>query len=769
VVRITVLFLSLLIIAGPNTPSQAAPSGEKARITAMVGSVEVRSGESATWRKARVGMPVVSGWDIRTYLESTAEITFESGTVVKVGENTVLTISRLMNNQEAGVEKSTIKVASGKVWGNVKKLAGSRSEFDFETPTAVASIRGTRLGVFVEHERTQVDVYEGIVLVRKKDSNRSVPLMMSNRAVVSAGSEDIEVIEFKKLKKNDSGDSASAPVDPFSTPSSQKDSTIHGTQPSDTASPEKPAQGAYLQIMSPVDKSIVKETPVVIKGKSKFGATVVILDKVIDVGNDGTFSSMIDLKPGTNIFPVFADYKGIVNTIELNVEYRPPVLLNVNNLTNNMEINSRDITVDLEVSEGARFSVNGREGEKRVYLSEGSNIITVEAWDQWNSRLTRKFVVIYRQPESFELNVASPIQGATIREPMIVVTGSTAAGAQVAVNNIPVQTGPDGFFTAKVPIPDEPQEYEINVIAKYDGKEITVTRHVTYNPVQGKLILEMVTPLDNQKIQSKLVHVSGKTSPRATVTVNGHTAMVNSSGVFTTDIMVSEMDIGDMNLEVVARYRDDEVSRSIPVNVDVGSSQINVSAPILSVQPQGIPATRNGRLLLHAVDRTPDDQITFSATVNGATEQITTVSGGNEYVNLSEGKNSYSIKATDKAGNISTIISGQVYCLPGPLTITVNDPSENPYIIRGLPPLPRGYSTPEQDIDIEIDDGIGGVPETIKYCKITGNGQTLLLRSSRDYHYTGKVPLFKGGNVYIIQVEDIAGNVITHRLDIQLY
>ena len=110
----------------------------------LIGKVEVRSKATASWRPAKVGMTVKANWDIRSFMESEVEVTFENGSKVKIGENTVVTLSRLIYNKEKTSSKSTINIMTGKVWANVKKLTATQSEFDFETPTAVASIRGTR-------------------------------------------------------------------------------------------------------------------------------------------------------------------------------------------------------------------------------------------------------------------------------------------------------------------------------------------------------------------------------------------------------------------------------------------------------------------------------------------------------------------------------------------------------------------------------------------------------------------------------------------------
>ena len=132
-------------------------------------------------------MVVKMGSDIRTYVESGTDVELESGTVIKIGENTVVSLEKLLQNKKNDVSNTSMKVVTGKVWANVKKLTNTKSEFDFETPTAVASIRGTRLGVSVDIQGTAVDVYEGLVLVREKSTGKTVTVATNGSAIVHAG------------------------------------------------------------------------------------------------------------------------------------------------------------------------------------------------------------------------------------------------------------------------------------------------------------------------------------------------------------------------------------------------------------------------------------------------------------------------------------------------------------------------------------------------------------------------------------------------------
>ncbi|HEX2958439.1 MAG TPA: FecR domain-containing protein [Chitinispirillaceae bacterium] len=789
----TIAGLMIVVLFGAGV-SQSIE--QNAKITQLVGSVEVRSGEKVTWRSARIGMPVRQSWDIRTLLESSAEITLETGTVLKIGENTVVSLSELNKNEKQNTTQSSIKVVTGQMWANVKKISNTQSKMDFETPTAVASIRGTRLGIEVNREKTRIDVYEGLVAVRTRNSNQTISVKPNFRAEVMSSSNTITVMEFKDIKTDTTQGSVVGPSDPFVSGNGSdsgsvldSDSTKYEKdQPyinadtmlnNDTVKADSGSSGLQrsndentVQIVSPVSGSIVLETPVIIRGKTTAGASLKIANKTVDVGADGAFAEILDLKPGKNTFSVNSFYNGKNVTQQFTIEYHPKLELSVQNIENNMEVTSKNIKLDISVSENAKFSVNGKEGEVNLTLVQGKNTIIVEAWDQWNTRTVQQFIVVYKPTDKFTLNIISPLNGQKTNEPYIQVTGSTSAGAKVYVNKIIIQAGRDGFFSSRIPIANEPQTYVMEIRAESGGEEIIEERSVVYQPEKQKLVLDVTSPQNNQTVDRKILKVTGKTNPQSQVIVNDISAPVMTSGTFTYEILLQEKDIGEFPIEIITRNEDQEISKTVNVTVNGKSNQINTSVPQCIVQAKGQQAVRMPTINIQALDRTPEDNLTIEIKNNGITELITTESGKNEQYSLLEGKNQYSIFVRDMADNVSNSVSGVLYYLPGPLTISFIEPSENPMYAQGVPPMPGSNFIKEKfkpvHVVIEIEDEIGNIPETIKYVKMIGNGQTVLLRNNNDYIYKGDVPVVRGNNSYTAFVEDLAGNTISSRLDITI-
>ncbi len=891
--------LSFLVILSVGFAGRGQGAAEqRLRVKTLVGTAEVRAANGASWRPARVGMPVKTGWDIRTFVESSMELRFESGTVLRIGENSVVTLSNLSKDQQADATNSRVKVATGEVWGNVQKLVNKKSKFDFETPTAVASIRGTRLGIAVKEGATAIDVYEGAVAVKRKGSTRESMLTEKTRAVIRDDSRDIEVVPFDHASGAAQDTTLPPPVDPFartdslavdSANSGSVDSTVADSAAAaldsaefspdsaagtvdttaqggidatlrsaavdslvDSVSSEAPA--LELSIREPRNGAVVSSKTVTVQGATAPGASVRIGDLAVSAGMDGAFAGEITLEPGVNAVTIVAQNAEARQTAELSLEWYPPLSFQPRNLSDNMEVASSELNVDLELSEGAQYSmtVNDRESANPLQLEPGKNVIRITAWDQWDNVVTQAYTVIYRQTRELYVSLTAPRNGAALPEPSVQVTGATLPGAEVTVNNVAVRPDAAGLFRALINLTGSGPEHTIEVSARLDGQEATVERTVSvqqrlalniitphdnmvitrpfiqitgrtspgarlmvddapvianaeggfnhqvyvpdeegeytfeivaqtgdsrlfeqrtvrYQPPRQPLSLTVTTPADGQAISRPFVKVIGHTSGRAAVRVNGRAAAVSTAGAFSANIPVTERDIGDYPLEITASNDEEEIAEHRTVEIDVASAQINTSPPSIAVSGQNQIASRTDELLIQAMDRTPDDQITVTVEINGSNDELALDPGGSERVRLVEGKNAYTVRARDRAGNQSPPVSGERYYLPGPLAIEINEPFDNPYVIDDLPPMPRGAEDLSLELEVEIDDGIGSAPETIKYCRVTVNGAAMLLKQRSRYVYGDRIPVRRGANTAIIVAEDIAGNKATETLQIEIH
>ena len=101
---------------------------EWATVKSLVGKAEVRSSESGKWREARVGMRIKMEWDVRTHLESSLELVFPSKTMIKMGENSTISLSTLFNDKDSTNAKSKIEVTSENDSINVITITEEKSK-----------------------------------------------------------------------------------------------------------------------------------------------------------------------------------------------------------------------------------------------------------------------------------------------------------------------------------------------------------------------------------------------------------------------------------------------------------------------------------------------------------------------------------------------------------------------------------------------------------------------------------------------------------------
>jgi len=117
---------------------------------------------------AKNGFVAQSGSTIKTEEGASAILYFSDGSVTHLDESTTLIIlphSKVQQNDKDGIiTKIRLKLTSGKIWNKVARLA-SESEFNIETTSAIAGVRGTEFGI---DENSELIVLSGSVAARKK-------------------------------------------------------------------------------------------------------------------------------------------------------------------------------------------------------------------------------------------------------------------------------------------------------------------------------------------------------------------------------------------------------------------------------------------------------------------------------------------------------------------------------------------------------------------------------------------------------------------------
>lgn len=129
-----------------------------ARVTKLVGTLNLVEGKS--WHLLSKNAIIKVNQRIKTAKNSKAELTFSDGKIVRLSENTDVTL--IKSKKE---EHSIIKILTGKLWSNIKNVGSGR--FAVQGPTAVLAVMGTTFEVEAEPKQTDLSVFEGSVGVQQ--------------------------------------------------------------------------------------------------------------------------------------------------------------------------------------------------------------------------------------------------------------------------------------------------------------------------------------------------------------------------------------------------------------------------------------------------------------------------------------------------------------------------------------------------------------------------------------------------------------------------
>ncbi len=133
-----------------------------AQLVVEQGSANVKTKDSSFTIKANENVEtayIPSGSEIETQQNSIAHVIFPDNSIMSIDQNTKVQIN--YNDK-----KISIFQIAGNTWHRVKKLINI-TDYSVETPTALASVRGTIFGVQINQDETSVYVKEHTVEVAK--------------------------------------------------------------------------------------------------------------------------------------------------------------------------------------------------------------------------------------------------------------------------------------------------------------------------------------------------------------------------------------------------------------------------------------------------------------------------------------------------------------------------------------------------------------------------------------------------------------------------
>lgn len=167
--KILVCTLSLLVVS--LFSAQAAEKQGKAEVRAIRGTAKYSTG-GGQWMPLKVGTVLRSGSIVQTASASSVDLFLgQNGPVVRVTEDTMMGFDKLSLNTEDSTIETQLDLKSGRILGNVKKLAGA-SRYEIKTPTGVAGIRGSEYDISANGTFTIV-TGEGYIKYTPDFGNRS--------------------------------------------------------------------------------------------------------------------------------------------------------------------------------------------------------------------------------------------------------------------------------------------------------------------------------------------------------------------------------------------------------------------------------------------------------------------------------------------------------------------------------------------------------------------------------------------------------------------
>ena len=143
-------------------------------ITYAEGDVKLTKKGNSTSDKLLSNVVVYPGDVIKTGNNGRVELIINRESVVRMKENTELTIETFRDMKEKK-GKTSLNFSLGSVWSKLKKFKDKISRFELELPTAIAGVHGTVYQTTVNNDKSaEVKVYNGEVAVSGKQKKKAI-------------------------------------------------------------------------------------------------------------------------------------------------------------------------------------------------------------------------------------------------------------------------------------------------------------------------------------------------------------------------------------------------------------------------------------------------------------------------------------------------------------------------------------------------------------------------------------------------------------------
>lgn len=195
IIPIIAIILIVILFLFIQSPVEASDESH-AQLIIEYGIVDVKQ-VGGPWSSAENGMLLYQSDTIRTGENSSASIILFKSSIIRLDSNTEVTLREIVDEVETNV---SIDQNSGRTWNTVRKISGI-DNYEVQTPTTVASVRGTSFLVNVTKEGgTSYGVVNGSLNVSsKKNGTIFDTIKLKENESVKVDPENIT----KKLKKEE--------------------------------------------------------------------------------------------------------------------------------------------------------------------------------------------------------------------------------------------------------------------------------------------------------------------------------------------------------------------------------------------------------------------------------------------------------------------------------------------------------------------------------------------------------------------------------------
>ncbi|WP_456409230.1 FecR domain-containing protein [Caldithrix abyssi] len=161
------------------------------KVTFPIGKNFLQHAGQLDWQPVKYHMPVLEKDRLKTGKQSRCEITFKNKKVMRIGENSVISITRdKMGNEQ-------VEMSRGRAW--ISLFLKGVASLVIKTPTSVCAVRGTVYRLESDSNMTRYRCYEGALEITPLKKDRSG--LADTSLTLSAGQELILVMNFEEYKK----------------------------------------------------------------------------------------------------------------------------------------------------------------------------------------------------------------------------------------------------------------------------------------------------------------------------------------------------------------------------------------------------------------------------------------------------------------------------------------------------------------------------------------------------------------------------------------